>query len=103
MDNTNSRSVKPFEPGSFLRKIKKGPNTGKYEVRGMEGARNSLKRFADIPFYVVKDDKDCRDRSGFSLNNEGLVFTTKEEADCWQNKFGGVVAEIILTKDQIIK
>lgn len=84
--------VKPFAPGSFLRKVELGKNASKYEIRGLHGARNSLKRFINIPFYIVKHSDKV----------EGFAFNLKEEAEWWKNKFGGEVAEVILTKDQIL-
>jgi hypothetical protein len=93
MKEEDEYDVKPFSPGSYLSIISKGKNVGKYEVRGMHGARNSLKRFVGIPFYIVaKGD-----------TNEGLVYTTREEAEWHKDKFGGVVKEITLTKEEIVK
>lgn len=100
--------IQPFPVGSSLYQITRGKNKGKWTVWGMEGVQNSLKRFADIPFYVVKWTHIAKTTN----DPEGIIyislrpFNTKEEAEEWVSdicKDEVEISEWILTADQIVK
>lgn len=100
--------IQPFPVGSSLYQVTRGKNKGKWTVWGLEGVQNSLKRFANVPFYVVKWTHLAKTTN----NPEGITrislraFNTKEKAEEWAsdiNKDEIEISEWVLTADQIAK
>lgn len=90
--------VKPIEPATFLIQIQKGKNAGKYMLETMHGARYTMKRFANIPIYIMIDDDPNR--------HFWNVFSNKEDAEEWAERElprgKNSIRELVLTADQIV-
>lgn len=86
--------IKPIEVATFLIQVQKGKNAGKYMLETMHGARYTMKRFANIPIYIVNCDF-------YQQRHSWPVFNTHKDAKEWADKFNEQVQEMILTEDQI--
>jgi len=87
--------IRPFPACAKVGKVARGKHQGKYEQWSMCGSKNSLKRFAGIPFYIIK--RTAEDTAGYA-------YTTREEAEndlaFWHCT---IIEELTLTADQIVR
>lgn len=95
LKNVKSKpKIKPIGVSTFLIQVQKGNNAGKYMLETMHGARYTMKRFANIPIYIVTNDF-------YEQRHAWPVFNTHKDAEEWADKFNEQVREMVLTVDQI--